>query len=94
MEIKTDAHTKASPRMLRVATFIRAKCQKQLKCPSIYKEEIAYNVILNNKNELLLHAPIWINLKIALKSICRAKEVRLHTTFSIYEKVKNRQSYL
>lgn len=56
--------------MLRVATFIRAKCQKQLKCPSIYKEEIAYNVILNNKNELLLHAPIWINLKIALKSIC------------------------
>lgn len=71
MEIKTDAHTKASPRMLRVATFIRAKCQKQLKCPSIYKEEeIAYNVILNNKNELLLHAPIWINLKIALKSIC------------------------
>lgn len=94
MEIKTDAHTKTSPRLLRVAAFVRAKCQKQLKCPSIYKEEIAYNAILNNKNELLLPAPTWINLKIELKSICRAKEVRLHTIFSIYETVKNRQSYL
>lgn len=50
----------------------------------IQKEEIAHSVILNNKNELLLHAPIWINLKIYPKVLCRAKEVRLHTTF-IYE---------